>query len=374
MRNKAVLFVCPDYHCSFFYRGELRRRGWKSDIYLPENYPPSLLYSDEDLIYPLRLMSNSKLSKIVNRLFRMFWYLSVFWQYKYHVYYGGLNAFNFGEKYLGLHHLFGSSFSIPLLLAKIFGSKIILFPSGVPEEEMPEVVFKLGNEEAGLPINDEEEMKLWFEKIKRYADKVIGSANLDSTQYVASHIKYKSLDLNLFKKDLWIPKEHRLPPTNKLRILHSFKFMDLRVDIKGTKFVERAVNKLISEGFEVEYLFYKNIDSKNMRYLQSQADIVVEQLIRGWWGSTGIECMALGKPVVCYLRPEWKKFFLNIYPEYNQLPIIEANKENIYDVLSALVTDKKGRELAGDNSLRFAKMHFDIKNNANEFIRFMESI
>lgn len=374
MNRKRVLFVAPDYHCSFIYCDELRKHGWRSEIYLPESYPPSLLYSEKDVIYPFRLKGDYKLFRFFNLLSRMLWYLGVFWRYKYHVYYCSLDYFDFKEKYLGLHTLFGRSFSLSLFLAKFFGCKIIYLPSGVPDEEMPEIVFKLGNEEAGLPTRNPEEMKVWFEKIDRYADKVIGFGSLNSTQYSASHIKYKSLNLNLWEKELRIPEEYLLPPTNKLRILHAFKFRALRADIKGTRFVENALNQLIREGFQVEFMFLENIDSKIMRYYQAQADIVVEQLIRGWWGSTGIECMALGKPVVCYIRPEWKNFFLSVFPEYDELPIVEADKENIYYVLKTLIEHKENRVRAGFESRKFAESHFNIVNNAKEFIDFLESI
>ena len=76
-----------------------------------------------------------------------------------------------------------------------------------------------------------------------------------------------------------------------------------------------------------------------MLYYQLQADIVVEQLIYGWWGSTGIETMALGKPVVCYLRSEWKENFLNHFKEYSSLPIVEADTSTIYEVLKKLTID-----------------------------------
>ena len=55
-----------------------------------------------------------------------------------------------------------------------------------------------------------------------------------------------------------------------------------------------------------------------MRFYQAQADIVVDQLIYGHWGSTAVECMALGKPVVCYLDKRWKENFMDNYPEYKR--------------------------------------------------------
>ena len=109
-----------------------------------------------------------------------------------------------------------------------------------------------------------------------------------------------------------------------------------------------------------------------MRFYQAQADIVVEQLIYGSWGSTGVETMALGKPVVCYLRPSWKAMFLSSFPEYDDLPIIEADTNTIYDELKKLVVDKDLRQQKGEASRRFAEAHFDPEKNTREFIKKLE--
>ena len=120
-----------------------------------------------------------------------------------------------------------------------------------------------------------------------------------------------------------------------------------------------AVERLKTEGYPVEYFFVNNKPSNQMRFYQAQADIVVEQLIYGWWGSTFVEASALGKPVVCYLRPSWKEFFFKVFPEYNDLPIVEANVENIYQVLKKLITDEAYRLKKGNDARRFAEQHFD---------------
>ena len=111
-----------------------------------------------------------------------------------------------------------------------------------------------------------------------------------------------------------------------------------------------------------------------MKYIQIQADIVVDQLIYGWWGSTAVESMALGKPVICFLRPSWKKFFLNQFTEISQLPIVEANASNIYDVLKNLVTDACFREQKGKDSRKFAEENFDPQKNVFGFTKILEQI
>ena len=76
--------------------------------------------------------------------------------------------------------------------------------------------------------------------------------------------------------------------------------------------------------------------------------------------------MGLGKPVFCYLRKEWKEFFLTIYPQYQSLPIVEANTENIYEILKSLVVNKEYRKQKGRESRLFAERHFDVEKNAYE--------
>ena len=145
-------------------------------------------------------------------------------------------------------------------------------------------------------------------------------------------------------------------------------------NIKGSQFISAAVDRLKAEGYPVEFFFVDDKPSNQMRFYQSQADIIVEQLIYGWWGSTFVEAAALGKPVVCYLRPSWKKIFMKSFPEYADLPIVEANVDTIYEVLKDLVTNADFRERAGAEARRFAEKHFDPSRNSQRLIQVLESL
>ena len=207
----------------------------------------------------------------------------------------------------------------------------------------------------------------------------IGAGTNISTQFKTTQIKYKTIDLNLWHPDLSIPVEHQLPPTSNLRILHSSYLAKSGRDwqgknIKGSPFVLAAVERLKHEGHAVDYFFIDNKPSNQMRFYQAQADIVVDQLIYGWWGSTTVEASALGKPVVCYLRPSWKQFFLKTFPEYDDLPIVEADTNTIYEVLKKLVTDAEYRRQKGRESRIFAEAHFDPVKNTQALIETLESL
>lgn len=384
-KKNSILFVRPDYHCSFFYRDEFRKRGWKADIFVPHDYPDNLLYSQEGLLRPPRFSDvYGFFSKFFNHLFLVFWWLSCFWRYEYHFYYGRPPVVNFFEERIGLTKLFGIDFLIEVWLLKLFKVKLLYLPTGCHDEETKQYHLKI---DGGNICNncgfydrcDDKKNNLNFSRIRRYFDIAVGPGSIESRQYATVFIKYKSIDLSLWKPSIDIPAQHRLTPTSNIRILHSaYLEKSGRAwggrNIKGSPFVKAAIERLKVEGYPVEYMYITDIPSNQMRFYQVQADIVVEQLIYGSWGSTGVETMALGKPVVCYIRPSWKEFFLRTFTEYKDLPIVEANTQNIYEVLKRLVEDDAYRLEKGMESRRFAEQHFDPVKNTKGLIRLLEAL
>ena len=371
--KKSLVFIYPDYHCSFFYRDELRKLGWKADIYVPHGFPKLLLFDRPDLSAP-EPSSQGRWSGIKATLKTELLYVAMLRRYKYHFYYGSLEHLTIFDDFLRLHWLFGKSFRINLFLARLFRCKILYLPSGSPDEEMPNVIAALGNDEEGVAVRDAERMRVHFAVLNRYSDFNIGFGVLDSTQYKATHLKYKSIDLDIWNPNIQIPAQYRLPATSKIRILHSFMFGGQRMaeqggNIKGTKYVVAAVERLIEDGYELEFLSFDNIPNSEYRFLQAQADIVVEELIRGTWGSTAVECMALGKPVVTYVRADWEARYYRLFPETEPLPFINANKWTIYERLKEVLDDPTKLAEYGRKSRDFAVAHLDPSVNVATFAK-----
>jgi glycosyltransferase involved in cell wall biosynthesis len=76
-----------------------------------------------------------------------------------------------------------------------------------------------------------------------------------------------------------------------------------------------------------------------------QADIVVDQLLIGWYGMLAQECMALGKPVCVYIREDLEQYM-------PFCPFLKTTTKNLVDNLRLLIEDsslrmemaKKGRD------------------------------
>ena len=141
----------------------------------------------------------------------------------------------------------------------------------------------------------------------------------------------------------------------------------LNRNIKGTPYIKQAVEDLIKEGFDIELLLITGIPIADMRFLQSQADLIIDELIYGWHGSTSIEALCLGVPVICYLREESINLFRENFPNLPDIPIINANTLNLTDVLRSLLSEPKELVRIAKDSREFAKLHFDLLANTEEF-------
>lgn len=154
-----------------------------------------------------------------------------------------------------------------------------------------------------------------------------------------------------------IPDEFKLPETNKIRIYHSFANSEKRDDIKGQKYIVEAINTLAKEGYAVESMIFDKVRHADLKYYQAQADIIVDQLWAGWHGSTGVECLAAGKPVITYIEP-----IIGQYLKKNRdFPLLSANSKNIYDVLKYCITHMEEMQQIGKESRKYALKYHDYR-------------
>lgn len=123
--------------------------------------------------------------------------------------------------------------------------------------------------------------------------------------------------------------------------------------LKGTSFFRAAVEELKIEGFEFEYLELTGLTHAQAWAELSRADIVLDQLLLGGFGSLSVEGMGLGKPVVCFLIDSVMR------EHYPDCPIVNANIENVTDCLRRLLLDPAWRELCAMEGRNFFKRHFD---------------
>ena len=144
--------------------------------------------------------------------------------------------------------------------------------------------------------------------------------------------------------------------------------------IKGTNYLIDAVKRLNDEGYDIELRLLERKSNDEVLKEINNADLIVDQLIIGWYAMFAIESMALEKPVICYLREDLLDFYSqkDILSREN-LPLINAKPQNIYHVIKKAYespdmlqkASKKGPDFVNDmHSIKSVGMVFSNINKS----------
>jgi hypothetical protein len=123
--------------------------------------------------------------------------------------------------------------------------------------------------------------------------------------------------------------------------------------VKGTPAVQAAVEELQGRGVQFEYQQIENMPHAQAMQVMAACDVYVDQLVVGHHGLAALEAMALGKAVVCYIKPAMRE---NYSPE---LPIVSANSQTLPDVLADLLADPQRIADLGRRGRAYVEKHHD---------------
>jgi glycosyltransferase involved in cell wall biosynthesis len=169
----------------------------------------------------------------------------------------------------------------------------------------------------------------------------------------------------------WVPEAHVVPPGLDLRPFTPVPPSDnprplvvhapSNREKKGTAWVIEACAQL-----PVDLDIVEGVPHDVARERYARADIVVDQLNAGWHGVFALESMALGKPVVTYLKPDVVERSAEGYGI--RLPIVPATKDTLVDALRPLVESPTLRREIGAASRTYVEQVHDIDRVADRLI------
>jgi glycosyltransferase involved in cell wall biosynthesis len=136
---------------------------------------------------------------------------------------------------------------------------------------------------------------------------------------------------------------------------------------KGTQFVIEACAQL-----PVDLDIVEGVPHDVARERYARADIVVDQLNAGWHGVFALESMALGKPVVTYLKPDVVERSAEGYGI--RIPIVPATRETLVDALRPLVEQPALRREIGAQSRAYVEQVHDIDRVADRLLDVYRSL
>jgi glycosyltransferase involved in cell wall biosynthesis len=201
-------------------------------------------------------------------------------------------------------------------------------------------------------------------EMARYADRIY-ALNPDLLHVLPSRacfLPYANVDL-----DSWIPVHSS--PAKVPVVVHAPSIRS----IKGTGHILKAVNRLKSEGVAFEFKLVEGKSNEEARRIYERADLLIDQLLAGWYGGLSVEFMALGKPSMCYVRSEDLRFLPSRMA--SDIPIIQVSPSTLYDTLKEWLTERR-HELpeVGRRSRAFVEKWHDPKKIAQLMRQEYESL
>jgi glycosyltransferase involved in cell wall biosynthesis len=175
----------------------------------------------------------------------------------------------------------------------------------------------------------------------------------------------------------WVPEAHVVPPGLDLREFTPVPPTDdprplvvhapSNREKKGTRFVIEACEQL-----PVELDIVEGVPHEEARARYARADIVVDQLNAGWHGVFALESMALGKPVVTYLKPDVVERSAEGFGV--RIPIVPATKDTLVEALRPLVEQPALRREIGAQSRAYVEQVHDIDRVADRLLDVYRSL
>ena len=133
----------------------------------------------------------------------------------------------------------------------------------------------------------------------------------------AEFLPYSHISINE-----WVPHYTQLEE-RPLRIGHA----PTHRGVKGSNLIIKAVENLKLKGFLFEFVLIEGLSNSEAKEIYKTIDVLVDQLFAGWYGGLAVEVMALGKPVIVYIREEDLKFIPVRMRE--DLPFLKTTPDDI---------------------------------------------
>ncbi len=204
---------------------------------------------------------------------------------------------------------------------------------------------------------NEDDQKRYLDTLAPYVDTFVVQDPEMQTYCPQARIIPRALDLEQFSVAEPVRNERPF-------VVHA----PSRQQLKGSEFVVKAVNLLKEEGLDFDFLLIENMPNAEALAQYRRADIVIDQLLVGWYGVLSMEAMAMGKTVIVYIRDDLKGYF------HDGMPLVNANPETITPALRQAIKDGELRREIGRRARRFVEEVHDSRGVARSAAKLYKKI
>lgn len=159
-----------------------------------------------------------------------------------------------------------------------------------------------------------------------------------------------------------LPDPHSTQP---LRIVHASNHRHF----KGTQYLIDAVESLRARGVAIELDLVERVPNAEALERYRAADVIFDQCLIGFHGFLAQEAMALGKPVICFIR---KPDQYLLAPD--ECPIVNARVHELADVIAELAANRPRLYALGAAGRAYIERHHTPRRFAERLNRAYESL
>jgi hypothetical protein len=132
---------------------------------------------------------------------------------------------------------------------------------------------------------------------RRYGDAfLVTTPDLKEFIPEAIHVPFFTPEISLKSND-----ESRRKKERGITVLH----VTNHPGIEGTKEIQKVIEKLVEEGYGINFVYLKGLSHERVLRELSLADLSIGKMKMGYYANFQIESLLLGVPAITYIRPEF---------------------------------------------------------------------
>lgn len=133
-------------------------------------------------------------------------------------------------------------------------------------------------------------------------------------------------------------------------------------DYKGSRHIYSAVDNLKNK-YQFEFVKLQNLSKDELIQEILHCDLVIDQMLVGFYGILTVEAMLLQKPVVCYIRDDiWNKI-------ERDCPIYNANPDTLEEILGNIFMNPEELIERGEKSRQYALDYHSPRKIAENMLK-----
>lgn len=359
MRRPQKILHAPTNiaNMAWLFAVEQRKRGYIADVVVKTPAKRGFKY---DIDLKMSVFQKQSVKSIVRRMLLLTKFI-----FTYDIYF-----FYYGESLSSLIPFLPNHWDLPLL--RLMGKKILMFTNGsdvIPEKAVNCATFKKRGCKECYKCEDRRIKEKNINNAKRHVHVLFSSCRcIEFTRNGSFDDKINEEIINpVDPKKFPFIGIRKLLNGEAINIVHA----PSRLNKKGTDTIKESIERLIAENFKINFMIIHNVEQNEAKRLYEKADIIIDHVNNGWYGSFSLEAMALGKPLLTNIR---KDLIERYKIRYDKTPIVNVNEDNLYQKIKMIIQNQNDRDKKSLMGRRYVEDHHTPEKIVDTFEKVLEKL